>query len=152
MAAVPPLPAANGVSFAASCAHRCRLPTFEPIFTSILGGMVAEGRVPAGSVLDAGAHTGNLVCYLGRLMHMNGTIFFAVEPLRRLFVELTSRYGACGGVVLARLGLGERATRLDPGSAAAAWDSVGDGLVGLTSEAIQGQDVLHTKERKIVTL
>ena len=37
--------------------------THEILFSSIMRGLLVEGNVPAGSLVDAGANTGNEACH-----------------------------------------------------------------------------------------
>ena len=59
---------------------RCPLPSSEPLLIAIVRGLFAEGAMPPGSIVDAGANDGTEACVYAesapdRLVH-------AVEPLR----------------------------------------------------------------------
>ena len=70
----------------------CRaLPGTEIILNSLLAGLMQEDRMPAGSILDAGAFQGGTACYLasqapGRAVH-------ALEPVAFNFHLMNSTYG-----------------------------------------------------------
>ena len=66
--------------------------THEILFSSIMRGLLVEGNVPAGSLVDAGANTGNKACHYAaaapeRVVHatINNRVIFlspdcAVNP------------------------------------------------------------------------
>ena len=109
---------------------RCHSPPFEPIFIGLLSGLATEHRIPAGSVVDAGAHDGTFTCHFATLLP-NSTVFYAVEPLRRWFTVLRQTFEHCpGSVVTSHFGLGDKRARFDPGKGAATWDAVGDAFAG----------------------
>lgn len=83
----------------------CHKAFHERIFASILGGLFAEGLLGDGDVLDAGANTGVLSCYLAtldahRLVH-------AVEPLSANVAHVRSRYGGLANLRVYHAALGE---------------------------------------------
>ena len=84
----------------------------EHIFNGIIAGLLLEGRVPPGSLIDAGANDGSWSCLMAavapdRLVH-------AIDPLRSNVAHL-QRTSSCANVRPAHHGLGASATRLDPG-------------------------------------
>lgn len=65
-------------------------PNHEIILNSIVAGLVLEGRVPAGSFLDAGANTGEWACLYASLVP--DRVVHALDPSRRNVALMKQRY------------------------------------------------------------
>ena len=78
---------------ATSTRHRAICPPIwkESIFRSIIGGLFAEGLVPPGSVVDAGANSGEEACYYAE---RSGRTVHAVEPIASNVAHIEKKYGA----------------------------------------------------------
>lgn len=90
---------------------RCYKPHWERIFNSIIGGLFMESLIPRGSVLDAGAHTGNACCFFAsvapeRTVH-------AIEPLDDNVRLIRERFGNLTNLKILHGGLGVRDELLD---------------------------------------
>ena len=87
---------------------RCPAPEVEPLLRSLIGGLFAEsGLVPPGSVIDAGANSGEEACYYAerqpqRLVHAVEPVDANVRHIQRLwgsrFPNLRVLRGALGSV------------------------------------------------------
>ena len=87
---------------------RCPAPEVEPLLRSLIGGLFAEsGLVPPGSVIDAGANSGEEACYYAerqpqRLVHAVEPVTANVRHIQRLwgsrFPNLRVLRGALGSV------------------------------------------------------
>lgn len=94
---------------------RCKFPNTEVIFNAIIAGLFNEKRVPPGSIIDAGALTGEWACWyagLDRTRTVHG-----LDPLKFNVQRAESMYGA--GAPNLRMhvgGLGDRPSVYDPGA------------------------------------
>ena len=59
---------------------RCPIPTTEPLLVAIVRGLFAEGAIPPGSVVDAGANDGTEACVYAE--SSPDRVVHAVEPLK----------------------------------------------------------------------
>lgn len=92
---------------------RCLKGYHERIFNSIIGGLFVEHLVGTGSLLDAGANTGVLSCYLASLGPER--IVHSIEPLRENVVHIQERYGNLTNIRIIHGGLGKREEELSLG-------------------------------------
>ena len=66
----------------------CFRPPHEVLLTSIIGGLLVEGRVPPGSIVDVGANRGIWACY-----------YASVAPERNVHaIDPDPRYIECAAV------------------------------------------------------
>mmetsp|Transcript_30859 Transcript_30859/g.80529 ORF Transcript_30859/g.80529 Transcript_30859/m.80529 type:complete len:336 (-) Transcript_30859:305-1312(-) len=74
---------------------RCPVPPHEPLLRSTINGLFAEGLIPRGSIIDAGANVGDESCmYAERQPHRR---VHAVEPLQKN-TRLISKLARAAGV------------------------------------------------------
>lgn len=66
----------------------CPRPEYETIFTSLIGGLIVEGRVPPGDILDAGAYKGAWACFYARQDRRRSVL--AVDPDKYLVDAMKS--------------------------------------------------------------
>ena len=59
---------------------RCPIPNSEPLLVAIVRGLFAEGAMPPGSVVDAGANDGSEACVYAE--SSPDRVVHAVEPLK----------------------------------------------------------------------
>ena len=76
--------------------------THEKFFFQILQGLLTEGRVPPGSIVDAGANDGTEACILGRTAPER--IVHAIEPLAQNVELIRTRFATLATNVHAFLG------------------------------------------------
>ena len=91
---------------------RCPTPPHEPLVRSIINGLFAEGLIPAGSIIDAGANDGVEACvYAERQPHR---IVHAVEPLlnNTFHISRLAEYVAASNLQILRAGLGNETRRV----------------------------------------
>ena len=69
----------------------CPRPDVEPLLRSIVGGLFAEGLVPPGSVIDAGANSGEESCYYAERQPQR--VVHAVEPVLSNVLRIQQRWG-----------------------------------------------------------
>ena len=94
--------------------------THEKLFFQILQGLLTEGRVPPGSIVDAGANDGTEACILGRTAPER--IVHAIEPLAQNVELIRTRFAALATNVHAFLGaLGAEERSLKIGHRADGW-------------------------------
>jgi FkbM family methyltransferase len=91
----------------------CATPSVELVFNGILAGLLLEGRIPPGSLIDAGANSGEWTCLMAPLDRTR--IVHAIDPLRANVAHVTSHARRCKNVRAAHHGLGARRERVDPG-------------------------------------
>lgn len=70
---------------------RCARPLQEVLFTSIVGGLLTEGVVPNGSLLDVGANRGIWACYLASVAPSRTV--HAIDPDPRYVRIMKANYG-----------------------------------------------------------
>jgi len=68
----------------------CPLPNSELLLNTIVSGLLSEGRMPAGSVLDAGAHMGRWACYYATAARNRKV--WALEPVATNVEHMRSYY------------------------------------------------------------
>ena len=73
----------------------CPRPGFELMLTSIISSLMLEGRVPNGSIVDAGAHDGTWACYYAvqdpsRIVHAIDPDQVKVATMSRKFASVTN--------------------------------------------------------------
>ena len=68
----------------------CPLPNSELLLNTIVSGLLSEGRMPAGSVLDAGAHMGRWACYYATAARNRKV--WALEPVATNVEHMSSYY------------------------------------------------------------
>ena len=68
----------------------CGVTTHEPLFISLLRGLLVEGLLPPGSILDAGANDGTEACLLAATAPKR--IVHAIEPLQQNIKLMRSRF------------------------------------------------------------
>ena len=68
----------------------CPLPNSELLLNTIVSGLLSEGRMPAGSVLDAGAHMGRWACYYATAARSRKV--WALEPVATNVEHMRSYY------------------------------------------------------------
>ena len=56
----------------------CARPRYETMLTAIIAGLIHEGTMPAGSIVDSGAFRGEWACYYAK-QDSNRTVY-AIEP------------------------------------------------------------------------
>ena len=83
---------------------RCLKGYHERIFNSIIAGLFVEHLIGPGSLLDAGANTGVLSCYLASLAP--DRIVHSIEPLHENVVHIRQRYGNLTNIKVMHGGLG----------------------------------------------
>ena len=89
---------------------RCLKGYHERIFNSIIGGLFVEHLVGPGSLLDAGANTGVLSCYLASLAP--DRLVHSIEPLHENVVHIRERYGNLTNIRVIHGGLGKQEEEL----------------------------------------
>ena len=72
--------------------NRYRKPAHETLFNSIVGGMFAEGIVPPGDILDAGANRGDTTLFLAtvapqRIVHAVDPWHYNIDMIRRFCAQ-----------------------------------------------------------------
>ena len=76
-----------------SALRACGLDTpYEVLLTSISTGLLQDQRLPAGAVVDAGAHLGNQACVYAR--YAPARRVHAIEPLAANALHIESKYAA----------------------------------------------------------
>ena len=68
----------------------CPLPNSELLLNTIVSGLLSEGRMPAGSLLDAGAHMGRWACYYATAARSRKV--WALEPVATNVEHMRSYY------------------------------------------------------------
>ena len=81
----------------------CKPPSVEPVLRSIIGGLFAEGLVPPGSAIDAGANSGEESCYYAerqpqRIVHAVEPVTGNVDWMARKYAHLTNLRVLRGGL------------------------------------------------------
>ena len=81
----------------------CKPPSVEPVLRSIIGGLFAEGLVPPGSAIDAGANSGEEACYYAerqpqRIVHAVEPVTGNVDWMARKYAHLTNLRVLRGGL------------------------------------------------------
>ena len=68
----------------------CPLPNSELLLNTIVSGLLSEGRMPAGNLLDAGAHMGRWACYYATAARSRKV--WALEPVATNVEHMRSYY------------------------------------------------------------
>ncbi|KAL1510234.1 hypothetical protein AB1Y20_006560 [Prymnesium parvum] len=85
-------PAACAAAVSYYRARDCRLrPAKEPILNALLAGLLAEHRLPAGSIVDAGSADGRTACYFAAIAPERAV--HAVDPSYRNVLWTQRKYG-----------------------------------------------------------
>lgn len=90
----------------------CPKPTTETIFNSVVSGLFAEGRIPDGSIVDAGGFTGDFACWYARLTPRP---VHAIEPNMQNVQYMARRYSKTTNLQPMQGGLGSTRKVLSTG-------------------------------------
>ena len=71
---------------------KCPRPKYETILTSIVGGLINEGRMPPGAIIDAGAFMGEWACFYAQQDRKRHVI--ALDPDLWLVHHMRRTYGS----------------------------------------------------------
>lgn len=69
---------------------QCPPPDHEPVLHSLLGGLFSEGLLPEGSVVDAGANSGEDACYYAE--RLPSRIVHAIEPVAANVAHIRAKW------------------------------------------------------------
>ena len=111
---------------------RCTRPIQEVLFTSIVAGLFAEGRMPNGSIFDVGANRGIWACYWASVAP--DRIVHAMDPDPRYVKIMKAHYNHVANLRPMLGALGSESKETDHGTAA----SGGMNFFPLSGEAKQG--------------
>ena len=70
--------------------NKCPLPNSELVLNTIVAGLLSEGRMPGGSLVDAGAHMGRWACYYAAAAP--NRVVHAIEPMSNNVEHMGSYY------------------------------------------------------------
>ena len=87
----------------------CGVPS-EVLLNAILAGLLSENRMPAGSIIDAGANDGEEACRFA--LAAPGRTVHAIDPLQANVDAMRTRFGSLPNLqpMLGGLGSRERST------------------------------------------
>lgn len=94
--------------------RRCDSPRNELILNAILAGLLTEGRVPPGSIVDAGANDGQWTCYARGIAPERS--FHAIDPVHANVQHMKRWLADCPRVTVMRGGLARARARIDAGT------------------------------------